>query len=250
MKTIKLLIAVVLLAVAIPTQAQTAEEIVANYIENTGGEEAWGSIKSMKATGKAGFGPQEFPFTQIAMADGRMAVQIDLQGQKFTPQAFDGETMWGTNFQTMEAEAQDSEASTNYKNEAKDIIDTFYNYKEKGYAIEKLEDEEVEGVDCFKIKLTKKPTLDEGKEVDNFTMFFFDKENFVPIMSESTINAGPQKGLKSQTLYSEYSEAGPVFFAFSITQKFNGQVGQTIKIENVEINPDIDDAVFKMPAKE
>lgn len=250
MKTIKLLAAVLLFAFAGTIQAQTADEIVANYFENTGGLEAWNSIKSMKATGKAGMGPQEFQFTQYAMADGRMAVEIELQGQKFTPQAFDGESAWGTNFQTMQAEAQDSESSANYKNESRDIIDTFLNYQDKGYTLEKMEDETVEGVDCFKIKVNKKPSLDEGKEIDNFAVFFFDKENFVPIMSETTVNAGPQKGVKTQTLYSDYTEVGPIYFAFSITSKFNGQVGQTLKIENMEINPELDEAIFKMPVKE
>ena len=71
MKTIKLLVALVLVSFTVNTQAQTAEEIVANYFENTGGMEAWKSIKSLRATGKAGMGPQEFPFTMSLMTDGR-----------------------------------------------------------------------------------------------------------------------------------------------------------------------------------
>ena len=121
--------------------------------------------------------------------------------------------------------------------------------KEKGYTLEKLEDETVEGVDCFKIKVTKKPTLVEGEEVENFEFYFFDKENFVPIMSETIVNSGPAKGAKAQTLYSDYTEAGPIYFAFSQTSKFNGQVGQTLKIENIEMNPDMDESIFTMPAK-
>ena len=69
-------------------------------------------------------------------------------------------------------------------------------------------------------------------------------------MSETTVNTGPQKGIKTQTLYSDYTEVGSIYFAFSITSKFNGQVGQTLKIENMEINPELDEAIFKMPVKE
>lgn len=248
MKTFKLLIALFFVAAALPSQAQTAEEIVANYIEATGGEDAWKSIKSMTMTGVANMG-QEFPFTQTVMADGRMQIVIDLQGQKFVVQAFDGETMWTTNFQTQKAEAMDAETSAQYKNESQDIIDSFVGYKEKGYNLEKLEDKTIEGTDCFAIKLTKKPVIVDGKEEDNFTTFFFDKETFVPVMSESIAKAGPAKGATTQTVFSDYLEAGDVFYAHSITQKFNGQTGQAVKIEKIEVNGNVDESIFKMPAQ-
>lgn len=248
MKTIKLLVALFFVAIAIPMQAQTAEEIVANYLEATGGEEAWKSIKSMTMTGVANMG-QEFPFVQTVMADGRMQLSIDLQGQKFVPQAFDGETMWTTNFQTQKPEAMDAETSAQFKNEARDVVDTFLGYKEKGYTVEKLEDKTIEGTDCYSIKITKKPVVVDGKEEENFTTFFFDKETFVPVMSESIQKAGPAKGITSQTVFSDYLEAGPVYYAHSITTKVNGQTGQSIKIDKIEVNGDIDDAIFKMPTQ-
>ena len=248
MKTLKTtLIALFLLAGTSFTQAQTADEIITNYFENTGGADAWSSIERIKMTGVAAFGPQEYPFVQFAMKDGRMAVEIELQGQKFVPQAFDGETLWSTNFQTMSPEAADSEASMNFKKEAQDIIDTFLNYKDKGYTLEKLEDETVEGTETFKLKLTKKPNVIDGVEEENITFYYFDKENFVPVMSESTISSGPQKGMMTQTLYSDYQEAGDIYYAYSITQKFNGQVGQSIRIDNIEINGEVDESIFSMP---
>jgi len=230
--------------------AQTAEEIIENYFENTGGEDNWEKIESMEATGKAGMGPQEFPFKQVITEDGKMAVSIDLQGKNITVQAFDGESMWSTNFQSMKPEAQDSETSNNYKkNEAKDFPDPFLNYEEKGYKVEKLEDKTVEGVETFTIKLTKNPIMVDGKEEPAVTTYYFDKENFVPIMSETTINTGPQKGMQTQTIYSDYQEAGDVMMAYSITQKYNGQTGQTIKIDEVTVNPEIADDTFKMPTE-
>lgn len=249
MKTIKILAAAVLFTFASISQAQTAEEIVDNYFENTGGIDAWKEIKSMEMTGLAGMGPQEFPFTQTVMADGKMAIQIDLQGQKFTPQAFDGEQMWGTNFQSMKAEAMDAEASSNFKKESKDIIDTFLNYKEKGYTLELLGSETVEGTDTFKIQVTKAPVMVDGKEEPSVATFYFDKENFVPIMSEAAITSGPQKGATTQTLYSDYQEAGAIYYPHSLTVKFNGQVGQTIKVDEIKINTEVDESIFKMPTQ-
>jgi outer membrane lipoprotein-sorting protein len=249
MKIVKSFLILLLVLVAVPSNAQTAEEIINNYIENTGGMDAWMNIKGMKTTGDAMMGGQTFPFEQSMMSDGRMAVVIDLQGQRFTPQAFDGKQLWSTNFQSMQAEAADKEASENYiKNEAQDFPDPFLNYKENGYTVELAGEETVEGTECYKLILTKNPIMVDGEAKPNVNTYFFDKENFVPIVMESTINQGPRAGMTTQTVYSEYMQAGDVYIPFSITQKFNGQVGQTIKIKDIEMNPEVDDSLFQMPA--
>jgi len=252
MKTVKtFFVALLVLAISPIATAQTADEIIANYFENTGGVDAWNAISSIKSTGKANMGGQIFPFTQTILKDGRMAVEIDLQGQKFIPQAFDGEKQWGTNFQSMQAEASDDETSSNYKvNEAMEFPDPFLNYAKNGYSVELVGEETVEGVETFKVKLTKNQISVDGAKEDMIVTYFFDKENFVPIMQESTMTSGPQKGAVIQTLYSDYQEMGDVFYPYTITVKFGGQVGQSINIENMEVNTEIDDALFKMPASE
>lgn len=249
MKTVKtLFVAILVLAISPIATAQTADEIIANYFENTGGVDAWNAISSIKSTGKADFGGQVFPFVQTIMKDGRMAIQIDLQGQSFTPQAFDGEKQWGTNFQSMKAEASDEETSSNYKrNEAVEFPDPFLDYAKKGYSVELLGEETVEGVETFKVKLTKNPIMVDGVEEELFVTYYFDKENFVPIMQESTMSAGPQKGAVVQTLFSDYQEMGDIFYPYTITVKFGGQVAQAISIETIDVNSEIDAAVFQMP---
>ncbi|HBR54493.1 MAG TPA: outer membrane lipoprotein-sorting protein [Flavobacteriaceae bacterium] len=251
MKTLQtLFIALFVVAMVPSTQAQTADEILENYFENTGGVDNWKKIDGMKMTGKAAMGPQEFPFTQTMMADGRMLTEVDFMGQNFIAQAFDGEQLWGMNFQTQEAEAQDAETSENYKkNDSKDFPDPFLNYKDKGYTLELMGEEMAEGTEVYKIKVNKGTVMVDGKEENNVAFYYFDKENFVPIMSESTINVGPQKGMKVQTVFSNYQEAGDIFYPYSIETKYNGQTGQSIKIEAIEMNPEVQDSTFKMPEK-
>jgi outer membrane lipoprotein-sorting protein len=248
MKIFKTLFILLLLVSIIPASAQTADEIIANYIENTGGSDAWSNIKSMKATGVASQGGMNYPFVQTVVNDGRMVILVDLQGQQFIPQAFDGENMWATNFQSMQAEASDAETSLNYKNnEAKEFPDPFINYAENGYTAELIGEETVEGTECYKITLTKNPLVVDGTEETNIVTYYFDKEDNVPVMSETTLTSGPGKGSKVQSIYSEYLEAGDVFIAHEISQKFNGQVGQTIKINEMEINGEVDESLFVMP---
>ncbi|MBT8276020.1 MAG: outer membrane lipoprotein-sorting protein [Bacteroidia bacterium] len=248
MRTIRTLFTCLLVTVFIPVNAQTADEIIANYLENTGGIEAWESIQSMTTTGDAMMGGQSYPFVQTMMEDGRMVVNVDLQGMNFVPQAFDGERMWTTNFQSMEAEAMDEETSSNYKNnEANDFPEALLNYKEKGYSVELVGEEMMEGTECHKIKLTKNPVMVDGEEKPNVATYYLDKENFVPIVIENTVNSGPMAGTVTQTVFSEYLEAGDLFLPYSITQKFNGQAGQTIKITKIEFNAEVDESLFVMP---
>jgi outer membrane lipoprotein-sorting protein len=148
----------------------------------------------------------------------------------------------------MQAEAADDETSTNYKrNEANEFPDPFLDYAKKGYSVELMGEETVEGTETFKIKLTKNPILVDGAEEDLFVIYYFDKENFVPIMQESTIPSGPQKGMKVQTLFSDYQEAGKIFYPYTISIKYNGQLAQSINIEKMDMNVEIDDALFTMP---
>lgn len=249
MKRVKtLFFALLLLATSTAATAQTADEIVAKYFENTGGVDAWNAIVSIKSQGKANMGGQIYPFVQTILKDGRMAIQVDLQGQNFIPQAFDGEKQWATNFQSMQAEAADEETSTNYRrNEANEFPDPFLDYAKHGYSIELLGEDTVEGVETFKIKLTKNPIMVEGVEEQHFVTYYFDKENFVPIMQETTLPSGPQAGMVVQTIFSDYQELGAIFYPYSMTVKYNGQTAQTITIESIEVNPEIDDAIFKMP---
>lgn len=249
MKTIKLFfLAVLTVSFSTTLNAQTADEIVNNYLETVGGKDAWSKVKSMKVTGVGKQQGVDYPFVATYMADGRYIIDVDLQGTSFIVEAFDGEQSWAMNFQTQKAEAADSETSKNVKNEAKDeIVSPFYNYKEKGYKVELIGKENWEGTEAFKIKLIKKPSLVDGKEVENIEIYFFDTENFVPLASESVINSGPAKGATSQTLYSDYQEVDGLYVSFSQIDKFNGQIGLEMHVKKVEFNTEIDESIFEIP---
>ncbi|NNM23161.1 MAG: hypothetical protein HKO54_06390 [Flavobacteriaceae bacterium] len=53
--------------------------------------------------------------------------------------------------------------------------------------------------------------------------------------------------MKVETVYSEYQEAGDIYFPFNIGVKYAGQLAQSINIENIAVNSEIDDAIFVMP---
>ncbi len=248
MKTLQVFCIAFLVCITTITNAQTADEIITTYIENIGGQEAWSKINSMQVTGVGKQQGVDYPFVATFMKDGRTVIDVDLQGTSFIVEAFDGENSWSMNFQTQKAEAADSESSANYKNEAKDNIpDAFFNYKQKGYKVELLATEEWEGTECFKIKLTKKPVLVDGKEEENVDIYYFDTENYVPIAVESIVTSGAAKGATATILLSDYQEVDGLYIAFSQINKFNGQIGLEMTYKKIEFNTEIDESIFKMP---
>jgi len=251
MKTIKLLVALLMVAATIPMQAQTADEIISNYLENTGGEEAWKALKGVKMDGVVRFGGMEIPMEMVQLTEGKMMSKADFQGMTFYQGVFDGETLWSTNQMTMAAEKSDAETTANTKLDMNDFPDQFLNYKEKGYTVELLGKETVEGTETFKIKVTKEPKVVDGKEVPSVSFVYFDDENFVPIVQEEEVMSGPAKGMTSSTKFSDYTEVDGLYFPFSINAGVKGQPqGQEVVIKNVELNPEIDSAAFAFPEKQ
>ena len=119
MKTIKTLLILLLVAAFVPANAQTADEIIANYLENTGGAENWSNLEGFKLAGTANAQGMSIPVEIYQTKDGKMLVKINIQGQELTQVSFDGEKMWTTNFMTMQPEEADPDMTHNMKNQIK-----------------------------------------------------------------------------------------------------------------------------------
>lgn len=245
----KFLLSLVAVAFAFAANAQTADEILAKYFENTGGLDKWKALQGIKISAKVNQGGLEIPLEIVQLKDGRQMTTITFQGKEIKQGVYDGSTLWATNFINMKAEKSDAEATENFKQDIGEFPDPFLNYKERGLKVELLGKETIDGSETFKIKLTKKPIKVDGKVTDNVVYFFFDTENFVPLMSETEITSGQAKGMISQTKMSDYQEVNGLMMAFSMTQGIKGQGGQPLTVSAIELNPKVDAAGFAFPAE-
>ena len=148
---------------------------------------------------------------------------------------------------TMEAEKSESEDTENLKRTVGEFPGDLLTYDELGYTCEMDGEDTKEGVECYKLKMTKKNQIIDGEEVEQVIYYFMDKESFIPIMQEQEIHAGPMKGNVSQTVFSDYQEVDGLYFPFSLTQQVEGMGGQEIVIESVVINPEVEDELFNFP---
>ena len=241
-----LFIVTIISLLTISLNAQSVEKIVENYLENTGGTENWENVKGVRMNASINQMGMEIPIEMVQLKD-KMYTKISIQGQEIKQGVFDGETLWSTNFMSMKAEKSDQEDVDNVKNELAEFPDPFLNYKDKGFTAELMGTETVEGSDVYKIKLTKKPMVVDGEEVPNVSIYYFDSENFVPIMVHEEVMSGPGKGMIMESKMSDYQEVEGLYFPFSMTQGVKDQPGQPITIESIELNPSVDDSEFNFP---
>lgn len=251
MKKILLSIGVVALTTISYAQTDTLKMILDTYFENIGGRENWEALNSYKISAEVDGGGMMIPIEMYRTKEGHTITKFSFQGMEGVQGAFDGEVAWGTNFMTMKPEKSDAEETENIKRESQDFPDPFLNYESKGYKAEYIGKEIVDGVDCYKVKLTKKPQLVDGEDVENVEFFFFDQENFVPVQTESEMLSGEMKGEIAVTVFSDYNEVGGlVYMPHSVTYKTKGGEGQTIEFDSIELNPDIPEGFFSFPTEE
>jgi outer membrane lipoprotein-sorting protein len=236
------------------TQAQTADEIIAKFIENTGGYDKWSKVEGLKMSAKVNQGGIEFPLVILQMKDGRQGQLITFQGKEIKQGMFDGKDLWSSNPMADKTERSDAESTENVKaNLGADFPLPLFDYKKFGYKVEFLGKETIDGTETFKIKYTKNPVKVDGKPKESVEYYFFDTENFIPLMVESELTQGPGKGMITQLKLSDYQEipnSGGLIMPFSWTQGAKGQAGgQPINFTSIELNPKVDASVFTYPGQ-
>ncbi|MEQ9403964.1 MAG: outer membrane lipoprotein-sorting protein [Cyclobacteriaceae bacterium] len=250
MKKITLLTAVLTLTMVMGVSAQdaTVDEIINGYFENTGGVDNWKKLKGIRMKAKVNQQGMEFPLEMVQMTDGRQYTKFNVQGTDFYQGVYDGENLWSINMQSMKAEKSDAETTANFKLNLNDFPDSFLDYKEKGYKVELMGRETIDGAETYKIKLTKEPLTIDGKEVEDVTFYYFDTEAFIPIAQDAEVKAGPGAGSIGRVTMSDYQEVEGLYFPFAMTQGVKDGPSSPLTIESIEVNPEIDASVFKFPA--
>ncbi len=248
MKTTKLSLFTLLLIFAQYASAITPDEIIDGAFEATGGKKAWSQLKGIKMVAEGIQGPMKFPIEMVQLKDGRSYMQFSIQGKQLKQNVFDGEIVWSTNMMTMKAEKASAETTANIKLDSNDFPSPFINYKAKGYKVELVGTEEMDGTEVYKVRLTKEPISVDGKMVESISYYYFDTESFVVLAMENEVYEGPGKGSTMVSKLSDYEEVGGLYFPFSISQSVKGGKQLfSIEFKKIELNPKVDDKVFSLP---
>lgn len=219
--------------------AQKLNKILKNHFEVIGQENLL-KVNSVIMKGKVIQQGMEFPLTIMMKRPANVLMEVDLQGQKMIT-AYNGEMGWMINPMMGSSEPQDmGPDETKSMKTMSDLDGDLYNFKDKGYTVELIGKEEMEGTECFKLKLVR----EEGDE----TFIFIDTEAYVIIKTESERNfQGAPKVIAE--FPGNYKMVEGIAMPFSITQSIAGQTIVEIVMESVELNAEVADSLFIKPSK-
>lgn len=221
--------------------AQTLDEVLAKNYQAHGGLDKLKSLQGWKMGGKILIPAMgmEMPMVLWQKHPNKMRVETTFQDKKIV-QAFDGQKAWWIMpFLSEEAQEMPQEQGKLFQDQA-DFENPLVVYKEKGYKLELLGREEMEGTPVFKLKLTKT----DGREI----LLFLDAESGIDLKSSLVLKTGESE-TRVEIFYGDYKPVDGHMMPFVIENKQNGQTQMQMAIATVEINPAMDDALFAMPER-
>ena len=166
-------------------------------------------------------------------------MDMTIQGMTMVT-AFSGESGWYISpFEGKTDPEKMNEDMIKQSKQETDITGPLFNYKEKGNKVELIGKEEMEGTDAFKLKITR-PTGD-------IVYFYIDAQNYL-LLKETRKQKMRDKEIESETLFSNYKIVNGINFPFVMEERAVGESsGQAFTVESIEVNPKVDDSIFKMP---
>lgn len=217
---------------------QTLEDVLARNYRTRGGLEKLKSLASWKMTGKIAIPAQglEMPIAIWQKTPGKMRVETGFQSRTIV-QAFDGRRAWWiVPFLSLEAQEMPAAQGRLFREQA-DFENPLLAYGEKGYTLELLGGEVLDGTPVFKLKLARPG----GSEVH----IFLDGESGIELKASRTEKAGENE-TRIEVLYGDYRTVDGLLVPFAVENRRNGKIWAKMTFDAIEINPVIDDAFFAM----
>ena len=235
-------LSVLLLAFAASAQNLTVDQVIAKNIEARGGLAKLKSVKSLRITAKMNITPPgiEAPMTLLMKRPNNLRSEFTVQGMTAV-QGYDGKNGWQIMpFQGKKDPEPMGADDLKDAEEQADFDGPLVDYKEKGNTVELMGKESVEGGDAYKLKVT----LKNG----DIRYIYIDPDSFLDIKTDAkrTIRGAEQE---IETTFGDYKDVDGMMMPFSIEASMKGPMPkQKLTIEKVEVNPQVEDSQFKMPA--
>jgi len=216
------------------SMAQDLQELLDKHFEAIGQENLL-KVKSINAKGKAMQMGMEFPFEMINKRPDKLKIMIEVQGSQII-QAYDGETVWAVN--PMSGSSEPVEVSGPEADgliESADMDGQLWKWKEKGHQLELEGTEEIDDMEMYVLKLTKKN--------GNVDYYYMDPDSYlIPKMKSKVIAQGSE--MEVDVFLSNYQDVNGYIMPFTTEQSMNGQTMISIMIDKVEVDKEFDDAIF------
>ena len=220
--------------------AETAQDLVRKSIDARGGLEKLKAIRSVEETISANQMGADLTGRIVMKRPGRLRIEMNFQGKTMI-RACDGKTAWSVVPFHGSPDPQEMPAD-----EAKPLIEQadidgpLVDFRSKGYRIELVGREDVEGAPADKLKVTN-----AGGDV---SYIYLDAETGLRVRQSSRRR---QQGseVDVDTYLSNYKPVEGVLFPFSIETRIQGKPAGKVVVHDIRLNVALDDAIFAMPGR-
>jgi hypothetical protein len=233
----------VLLLAGANAEAFTAAELAAKNVEAKGGSAQLAAVHGLRLSGKVRLngGALELGYTALLERPGSIRYEALLQGLTRV-QAYDGHEAWQINpFQgRKDPERLSADDATELAERAADFLGALVDYQAKGYQVDYLGTEDVDGTAAHKLRVTR-PS-------GNLTYVYLDPDYFLEIR---TIDRRIRRGVPEETVtdYGDYEKVAGVFLALAQESgPKDSSERRKLQYEKAEANPALDAALFHFPA--
>ncbi len=229
---------------SIRSQQQSADTVVARYMQRVGGPARIQAISSLRRTGKFyGGGGFEAKVSHENKRSNMVREEFSFGGMTGVT-AYDGKSGW-----KIEPWQGKKDVESLGEDEIKGIVedaefdDPLVNYQAKGNKLELLGTDQIEGTDVYKLKLT----LASNGDVRTY---YLDADSYVPIKIEvkRTVR-GAEREFEIEL--GDYKEVGGVYMPFAVASGAKGSSSANkgqLSWERIEANVPLDDSRFAKPA--
>lgn len=219
-------------------QDESLDEILEAHFEVVG-QENLADVETIKQTGTILTQGLSIPMTMMLKRPNMMRINANIGGAEAVFMAYDGTNGWAIQPWTGTIDPIDlPEDQLKEAMQQADLDGPLFNYEEKGHSLELEGTEEVEGTETYKLKLTMKS--------GDVLYYFLDTEAYVPIKITSKTTMEGQEFEQEQFL-SNYKMVDGFAVAHSIETKVMGNTALQITVNEVIVNPEIEDSYFKKP---
>ena len=222
-----------------PAKLPTAAEVIAKYVEVTGGLEKYKAVKSLKQTGTLSIPAAGINGTmevKVASPD-KVLMAVELPGAGNESTGSNGETVWSDSTMSGTRLLVDKEAEqTKREADFRRMYDPASVYK----SLEVTGVEDVEGEKCYELKITK----NDG----DTQMEYYSVKSGLQTKSITTAQSamGP---MEIESMTGEYKEFGGIKFPTKMIQKLPNGMEMVVEFSEIVINPELPADTFALPEK-
>lgn len=210
----------------------TAETVVAKYLDAIGGTKKLQTIKSMKATYKANFQGNEVVMITTKKEPMKNLVEIQMGGQTMQKIVSDGKNV-GV-FQMGQAAPLSDKDKESAMFGAALVEELAIGSIGAKLALQGIED--VDGKSTYVVEMT----LPKGEK----QLHYYDTETGLKVQTVTT-GEGPQGPVTQAMKFYDYKDYNGIMMPGWFTLPF-GPMTMKFEAQSVEVNPKVDDAVFKV----